>query len=92
VSLKLPRQLTFAHGKAFARGATATADGKKLKGRALRAGNRTLNLKAKAAKRLRATAAKGAVVASAKVPRRSKFTVKVKDAAGKTTRIVARAP
>ena len=92
VSLKLPNQLRFADGREFARGATATADGKRLAGAGVTVAGRTLKLRTKAARRIKASAVRGAVAASAEVPRNSKFVVRVRDGAGKTTKIVARAP
>ena len=85
---KLPRKLALA-GDAKLR---AKADGEKLKGKSIRSTNRTLTLKPKqGAGRLRAKAAKGAVEARGKLPKRPKFKVALTDVTGEKTRLTVRA-
>jgi hypothetical protein len=87
-TLKLPRQLRFASGKNFDRGTSASKAKVRVKHTA-----RALKLTAgKAAKRLRAKVADGALQPGKglKPNARLKFKVKVRDASGKTTRLTVR--
>jgi hypothetical protein len=89
VTLKAPKGVSFAHGKKFKRGASATADGRKLKPRAK---GRTLKLipKRKAgASRIKARVGRGAVRVKGKV--RKPFKLVIRDATGKKTRLQVKA-
>ncbi len=91
--LKLPNQLTFAGGAAFKRGIKASADGKKLRGKAVKRSKRGLRLRPKGdgVDRVVAKISGGALRRAGKISRRLKFPVAVKDAAGGTTKLVVRA-
>jgi hypothetical protein len=89
-TLKLPKQLGFAAGKAFKRGTKAKANGKKLKGKKVRHTKRTLKLKGKRAKRFVAKVAGGALEADDDARRRMRFKVKVVDVRGKRTTLAVK--
>ncbi|MQA76119.1 MAG: hypothetical protein GEU88_17590 [Solirubrobacterales bacterium] len=92
VQLKLPKQLKFAGGKKFKRGAKARADGDQLKRRSVKHSKRKLKLKGKRVKRFVAKVHKHALKAKkVKKNQRLRFKLKVKDERGKTTRLVVRA-
>lgn len=84
VTVKAPQGVSFARGRTFKKGASATADGKKLKPKAR---GRTLKLRAKrkaGASAIKARFARGAV--SVKGKARKPFKLIIRDAAGgKTT-------
>ena len=91
--LKLPKQLTLAGGAAFARGIKAKADGKKLRGSAVKRNKRRLRLRpgGEGADRVQAKIFGGALVPAGDISRRLKFPVTVEDAAGAKTKLVVRA-
>lgn len=94
VSVKMPRELGFAGGKAFKRGSSVKAGGKKLKGKAVKHTKRSLKLKAKGAvKSFKGKFSGRALKASKKLKPsdRLKFKVKVRDKTGKTTKLTVRA-
>jgi hypothetical protein len=89
VVVKAPKGVSFASGRAFKRGASATADDKKLKPKAK---GRKLKLKPKGrdgASEVDALLKGGAVIVDGKV--RKPFKLTVRDSAGKTTRFSIKA-
>ncbi len=93
VKLKLPKQLTFAGGAVFKRGIKASADGRRLRGKAVKRSKRGLRLRPQGdgADRVVAKLSGGALRRAGKISRRLNFPVTVKDAAGGTTKLVVRA-
>jgi hypothetical protein len=88
-TLLLPKQLGFSSG-GFRAGTKAKANGKLLKGKAIKHTGRTLRLKHKRAKRFVAKVADGALTAGPEVEKRMRFKVKVVDETGKRTRLKLR--
>ncbi len=97
VKAKFPRQLALASGAAFKRGTVAKAGGKELRGKRVKHSKRALGLKApsKGVGSFKAKLGDGALRSTGhqgnRGAKRLKFKLRVRDKAGKTTKLTVRA-